>query len=82
MSAQATVVTVSTISVPPLVIPIISGISGVLTGVSSAFKIKDLKSKIEKKIDEIKKIKNSIDEIELEGEKNWEKVRDIVNTLI
>jgi ABC-type iron transport system FetAB permease component len=82
MSAQATVLTISTITVPPLVIPIISGIAGVLTGVSSAFKIKDLKSKIERKIDEIKKIKNSINEIELEGDTNWEKIREIVNTLI
>jgi hypothetical protein len=82
LSAQATVVTISTTTVPPLVIPIISGMSGVLTGVSSAFKIKDLRTKIEKKIEEIKKIKNSIDEIEIEGDTNWEKIKEIVNTLI
>ena len=82
MSSQAAVVTISSISLPPLVIPIISAVSGVLTGISSAFKMKDLKTKIANKIDEIKKIKNSIDEIELEGDTNLDKIKEIVNTLI
>jgi hypothetical protein len=82
MSAQVKVVTISSITTPPLVIPIISGVSAVLTGISSAFKMKDLKTKIEKKIDEIRNIKNSLDEIELEVETNLEKIRAIVNTLI
>lgn len=79
---QSTVVTISSFTIPPFIVPIICGTSALLTTITSTFEIKDLRSKTTNKIAEIKKLKNYIDQIELEGESDLDKIREIVNSLI
>jgi hypothetical protein len=81
--SQATITIVSSIIVPPLLVPILSGITAVLTGLSSAFKIRETKLKIAQKIEEIKKLKSYIEIMNLsQFGLDESKIEEIINTLI
>lgn len=81
--SQGTITIVSSIIVPPLLVPILSGITAVLTGLSSAFKIRETKLKIAQKIEEIKKLKSYIEIMNLsQFGLDESKIEEIINTLI
>ncbi len=52
---------VSSLTVPPLVIPILSISSGVLTGLSAKFGFQDKKEKLNSEIKKLNKIQNTLD---------------------
>lgn len=84
LAGQSSIAALSSVTIPPLVIPIISGMSAFLTAISSGFKLNENKKKILVKIEEIKKIKSYIEimDLPLDNEDRKNKLMEIINTLI
>ena len=84
LAGQSTVAAISSFTIPPFIVPIISGSTAFLTAISTAFKIKDTRKNIVAKVEELKKLKSYIETIDLplEDEDRKIKLTEIVNTLI
>ena len=71
---------VSSLTVPPIVIPILSVTSGVLTGISAKFGFQDKKEKLNKEIRELNKLQSTLDYvISCNGDLTAEKFQQIIS---
>ncbi len=71
---------VSSLTVPPLVIPILSISSGVLTGLSAKFGFQDKKEKLNIEIKKLNKIQNTLDYvISCNGDLTKEQFQQIIS---
>ena len=71
---------VSTLTVPPVVIPILSITSGILTGLSTKFGFQDKKEKLNREIQRLNKIQSTLDYvISCNGDLTKEKFQQIIS---
>ena len=72
--------TVSSLTIPPIVIPILSITSGILTGISAKFGFESKKERLTKEILKLNKIQNTLDYvISCNGDLTKEKFKQIVS---
>ena len=68
------------LSVPPVVIPVLSITSGVLTGLSAKFGFQDEKEKLNKEFSHLNKIQNTLDYVvSCNGDLTKEKYQEILS---
>ena len=71
---------VSSLTVPPVVIPVLSITSGILTGLSAKFSFQDRKERLNKEIRRLNKIQNTLDYvISCNGDLTDEQFKQIVS---
>lgn len=71
---------ISTLTVPPVVIPILSITSGILTGLSTKFGFQDKKEKLNREIQRLNKIQSTLDYvISCNGDLTKEKFQQIIS---
>ena len=77
---SSTALIISTLTIPPIAITILSGVSTVAASLSTRFKLEDEKNKIERKINELNEIDNYIKYVNAcNGDLTQEKINEIYN---